>query len=283
MASTMSSIACSERTRRRYSSSSQAIASSSRRGKLWTTAGLSLTSTSSNAGPRGSRGVDEQVLVARRRGRRAVRRQGRDVEEERLPGGGRILDHPDRLPGQDVVQIIVGLAAVGHDPAVLVERVVVARMGVAGAVPVAPSGRHAVGLGHVAIDVLTEQRGAVAGGLQPGRDGRVLETAPVQLLEPAVGQLVAQDLRVVGILPAQDRGPRRAAEGIADEEVVEPRALVLHQRLGLRHVGVRGDILVVGQDQHDVGPRRVVGDGLRPGRREMQDGDRRQQEDRPVG
>ena len=137
-------------------------------------------------------------------------------------------------------------------------------MGIAADVPLVPSGRHAVPLRDVAVQVLADHRGVIAGVLQPGGHGRFLEPELAELLEPAPRLLVADDVRVVRVLPAQDRGARRAAERIGDEEVGEGRAALLEQRLGLRHELVHRDVLVVGQDQHDAGLARY--DGGRAGR-----------------
>ena len=135
--------------------------------------------------------------------------------------------------------------------------------------PFVPAGRHAVLLRHVAVQILADHRRAVAGGLQPGGERRLLEPEPVERLVAAPGRLVADDVGVVGILAAQDRGARRAAPRIADEVVRERGALILDQRLGLRHEGVRADILVVGQDQDDVVPG-GLGDRLARHRAEAQ-------------
>jgi hypothetical protein len=100
-------------------------------------------------------------------------------------------------------------------------------MGIAADVPLVPTGRHAVPLGDVAIQVLADHRGVITGALQPGGDRRFLEPELAELLKPAPRLLVADDVRVVRVLPAQNRGPRGAAERIGDEEIVEGRAALL--------------------------------------------------------
>ena len=170
---------------------------------------------------------------------------------------GRGPDHLDRLVGQHVAQIVLWPAAVLHGQTILVEQVVVARVGVAADVPLVPAGGHAIALRHVPVEVLAEHRGAVARAVQPSRDGRLLETEPAKRLEPAPRRLVAHNVRVVPIPPAQDRGARRTAPRIADEEVLEHRALVLEQGLGLGHEGVSRNVLVIGDNGHDVRSVRV--------------------------
>ncbi len=110
----------------------------------------------------GQLGVPEQVQVARRRGRGAVRHERRDVKEERLPRRGRAPDHLDRLAAQHIGRVVVRRASIGHDLAVFVQLIVVTHVSVgAAAVPVGPARRHAA-FGLVAVDVLAEQRGVVA-------------------------------------------------------------------------------------------------------------------------
>jgi hypothetical protein len=84
-------------------------------------------------------------------------------------------------------------------------------------------------------------------------DGRVLEPEVAEGQEPALGRQVAEDQRVVRILAAQDRGAGRAAQRIGREEVLELHPLLFDQRLDPRHLRVDTDVLVVGEDEHDVG------------------------------
>src|SRR3546814_20913530 len=58
---------------------------------------------------------------------------------------------------------------------------------------------------------------------------------------------------VVRVLPAQQGRAGGAAEGIGDEVIIEGHALVLDQSLRLRHESVARDILVIGEDEYDVG------------------------------
>jgi hypothetical protein len=74
--------------------------------------------------------------------------------------------------------------------------------------------------------------------------------------EPALGRQVAEDQRVVRILAAQDRGARRAAQRIRREKVFEHRAPILDQRFDLGHIAVDANVLVIGEDEHDVGELR---------------------------
>src|SRR5690606_34549583 len=103
---------------------------------------------------------------------------------------------------------VLGTVTVRDDLPVLVERIVVARMRVAADVPFVPSGRHAVAFWHVAVQVLADHRGTVAGVLQPGGDRRLLEPEKAELLVSAPRRLVADDVGVVGVLAPENRGAR---------------------------------------------------------------------------
>ena len=149
--------------------------------------------------------------------------------------------------------------AVGHDLTVLVQLVVEVREPAAHPVPLVPAGQGRVDLRQVAVHQLAQKRRAVSGGLQPGGDGRLAQAQGLELGEAARGQVVALDAMVVGVLAAQERGPRRAAEGVGDEVVLEDRALVGDQLLGPLHHTVRGHILVIRQDHHDAGRCRSLG------------------------
>ncbi len=206
---------------------------------------------------------------------RAVRVVGRHDQEQRLVGRGA----PDHLRGparQDVGQMVLGLVAVADQPAVLVQRVVEIGEPAADAVPLVPAGLRRVDLRLVAVQQLAQKGGAVAGGVQPGRDRRPVQLQRLELGEPARRQVVALDAVIVRVLAAQDGGARGAAERVGHEVVGEHDALVGDQRLGPLHDPVGGEILVVGQDHDDAGARGGRGaDGGRRDQRQRGEGDPR--------
>ena len=215
---------------------------------------MSLTSASSKDGDCGSGSSAKRHGMTRGRRGRAVWVVGCHVEQQRLLGR-RAPDHVGRLAGEHVGQMVVGPAAVVDQRAVLVEGVVEVREFAADAIPFVPAGQRFVFPGFITVHQLADQGRVVPAGLQPGRNGGVAEPECRELLVAAGRQIVAFDPVVVRVLPAQDRCPRRAAERVADEIVVEHRALVLDQGLGLRHHPMRQQILVVGKNEHDARPR----------------------------
>ena len=74
----------------------------------------------------------------------------------------------------------------------------------------------------VVVQVLADQRGVVAGALEPHREV-VVGVQRLEAREAAVRRLVAPHAVVVGVLAGQERGPRRAAEREVDEAVRERR------------------------------------------------------------
>ena len=112
--------------------------------------------------------VRRVVRIARPAG---VRRQERDGEEERRPARRQAPDQLDRFPAVDVGLVVHGPGPVGHEAAVLVQRVVVVAVGrrIGRAVPLAPAGRHLERASRaVAVQVLAEMDGGVARALEPG-------------------------------------------------------------------------------------------------------------------
>ena len=210
--------------------------------------------------------VREERLVSRRRRGRPVRRERRHIDEERRLVGGAAPNQVGRLVRDDVHEKILRTVAVADGLSVLIEHVVVAAVGVAAHVPLRPPHGYARG-GLISIQVFAEHRGAVAVGAQPGGDGRGLAAKRAEGLEPAEWRRVAAHTGAVRILSAQGRGARRAAERVRDEVVVEGRALLVQQRLRLRHEGVQLGVLVVGEDEDDIGAVDGRGGCLRGGGR----------------
>ena len=215
--------------------------------------------------------VGEGALELGRIGVRRVRAVGRVVEElapvREVEAVGAVdqLRGPLTQPGVEVVVVEVGV-----DLAVHVELVVVLRVGVAlhRRGPGLPAGRDVraearlLVVGEVAarvegvlVEVLAEQRVAVAGGAEPDRQVVVLHG----LLPPVVASLrpgVADHPVVVRVEPGEDRGARRTAAGLLDVEAGELGALVADQPVDVRHVGHQRRVEVVGEDHDDVGPLR---------------------------
>ena len=102
-----------------------------------------------------------------------------------------------------------------------------------------------------AVEVLAEERGAVAGVLQPVRQPIARRQSPVA----AVGARVGPHAVVVGLLPGQQGGPRRAAPRVGGQALVEGSPRPPQQPTGAGHPREVGGGHVVGHDQHDVGPR----------------------------
>src|SRR5918912_1463950 len=105
--------------------------------RLRIAAGLSETSASFSDG-----GVGSGWFANALRWRAAVRCEEGDGEEERLRARREPADELHRLSVVDVGLVVRGARAVGDEPSVLVQRVVVEaiRGRVGGAVPLAPAG-----------------------------------------------------------------------------------------------------------------------------------------------
>ena len=202
--------------------------------------------------------------IARGRRRRAMRCVEREIEEERAVLGARPRDEPARVsevhgravvgPGEPVVDepsvdvqaiavLVVRVARDGRDPLVPPRRPVRLRRGVG-----------------EAVEVLADESGAVPGPVEPRRDGRALDAEAMRGLESAVGATVGLDAGVVGVLPAQDRRARRAAERVAHHRAREGHAVLPDHPLHPRHGVQIGTGHVVGEDEQDVrSHRRAAG------------------------
>ena len=201
---------------------------------------------------------------------RGVHREVREERHVRVHGGAHEVLGAAHVHAGSVVAVAV---AVELEPAVVVERVAV--LAVRGAERRAdergPSrgpvrGRDPV---RIAVEVLADERGAIAGSAEPRGDGVLLDPFPERPLEPAVAAAVGPHTGVVRVLPAQRRHARRAAQRVADEVVVEGRAVVADQLPGVRHEAQLRPVEVVGEHEQDVGspPRRGRGRRRPTGRR----------------
>ena len=104
----------------------------------------------------------------------------------------------------------------------------------------------------VAIEVLADEGGAVAGVVEPGGHGRLLVAEAVEGRESAILADIAEDTVIVRVLPTQDRGARGTAERRRDEGVGEREPLRGEERLHVGHAGNRPGIEIVGHDDDDV-------------------------------
>ena len=206
---------------------------------------------------RGPRGVEprEVVRVARSGHERIVGRERRELEIERLVRRRGGVDELNALGGDHVGEIVRRLVSVVLEGAVFVQRVVELGIAPAGHVPFAPA-RRDVGVGHgrglhVAVQVLAHHRRLVAGALERGSERVLLLAAEVEQVKAAVRTRVLEDAGVVREVAGQDRRPRRAAQRVRDEVVVERETVALH-RLHVRHVREQVHRQVVGEDEHDV-------------------------------
>ncbi len=186
--------------------------------------------------------------------------EGTVGREERRGAAPRTSDVAGRPLCKHIVQMVV-FGVVADDAAVLVE--VGAHVVARDRVPLVPAGGH-VGP-FVAVHVLADEDSPVVLGLEPGRYCRLLAARGAELLEAALWWLVAEDLVVVSVLAAQDRRPRRAAQRVRHEGVLEGGTTLDEQGLEVRHVGDRTGIQVVGEDHDHVRAIRRLGVRLRVG------------------
>ena len=209
---------------------------------------------------------------ARRRvvrlGRRAVvRRDRRPPDEPRLRVAAEPGDESPRLGRHHAGGVAAGE---GLDLAVHVLRQVEVR--VRAAVEQAPGGPRMVGAGQplgpsrrfveqrrlaggadrlfaVPVEVLADQRRLVTRFLEHGRDRALVAEGrePVRLL-------VAVDVVVVGVLAGEEAGPRRAAQRVRREGVLERQPTIGEQPLHVRHPAHVVPAHVVGLDHQHVRP-----------------------------
>ena len=187
-----------------------------------------------------------------------MRRERRQLEEERLMCPGRRVDEVHAAPGDHVRQVGIRAVAEPMDRPVDVHRVVVLRVPPSGDVPLVPTRRHVgpryrgAGL-QVAVEVLAHQGRAIARLLERDVEARLLVPVAVESLDPPVGAAVREDAGVVRELAGEDRRSRRAAQRVGDEVVVEGRA-AQGERLHLGHEPHEIHRQIVGEHEHDVRP-----------------------------
>jgi hypothetical protein len=191
-----------------------------------------------------------------------VRRQVAEPEEEGLPARSAPLDHPHGLLRGHVAGVAGRVewgVGVLREPPIAVDRalvvevvaVVAIRIGVDQGAPLGPAGRDLMRVDRpVAVQVLADQGGVIAGLPQPDRE-RVVRVQPVK---PAQRRIVVEHPVVGGVLAGEECRPRGAAQRIAGEAVDEGRAPLPDQPPRQRHHLDRGRRLVVGLDNDHVGP-----------------------------
>ena len=228
--------------------------------------------------------VREPPPVRGRRRRGLVGCVHRQEGEERSVRAGGAADEVVGEAHVHVGAVVARPVAMHAVRLVLVQHVAVLRVRVAvdRARPVVPSRRHVVGRGAVgiAVEVLAGERGRVPGPVQAGGDGVLLHAGGVGALEAAVVTAVGPHPGVVGVLPAQRRGARRAAQRVAHQVLVEggPRG----SRSAPARAGAHlGEVEVVGEDEEDVGapPAAREARGHRGAARHRDGGGQRRQHD----
>src|SRR5215212_10006836 len=198
------------------------------RSRLLTTHGFSETSSSLKDG--GRLLASEGALVAFGGCRWLVGGRRGDVHEE----GARILpsapDEVGGLPGEDIGEVVLGVAAVGDDLAVLVYLVTVGLVFSVSvlAAPLVPAGRDVswVLVARVLVEVLAKESGLIAALLQPYGDGILLVPLRVKLVEAPVGGLVAYHVVVVGVETGENGSPGGATQRQAYKRLLKGGALV---------------------------------------------------------
>jgi len=179
-----------------------------------------------------------------------VRREVPGVDHERVAGRGEVadvvvgalLDHRGdvavgvalrvTVPGHGEVDVVVDAAGEG--------------------VPAGPA-RGSYVAGPVAVEELADEARAVAGVAEP----RARLVGRVEGLEPAVDAAVVLDAVVLGVLAGGQLGARRAAQRVRRDGVGELHPLVGEQAARDRHVVEVVVAHVVGEDEDDVGARRL--------------------------
>ena len=211
----------------------------------------------------------EVMLVLGRWDIRGMRCEGGQLEEERLAAACGRVDERDAFLREHVGEVVRPTVPEPAEHPVLVQRVVELAVSPAGDVPLVPAGRDIAGrdvgdgaVGEVAgdlkvtVEVLAHHRGSIAGALERDREGVALLMAAMERLKPTRRAEVAPHVRVVGEIAGEDGGARRATERVGHEVVREGEAVPLH-RHHMRHEPDQVAREVVGQDEHDVGPRRA--------------------------
>ncbi len=190
--------------------------------------------------------VLEPIRVAGGGARRLVGAPGPHGQEERRPFGRGPPDEVRRLVGKQV-------GVVTPNPAYLA--VVVDPLAPGFAQPGEPlvPARWFVRL-VVAVQVFADELGLVAAPVQPGSRRRLVLHRVTELVVSSRGPHVAPYAVIVGVLPAQNRGPAGAAHRVGDVRPAKDRAVLGHDVAQPVQVPQGMVIQVVGEDEDDVGP-----------------------------
>ena len=222
-------------------------------------------------------GRERRRLGAAWRERRshAVGRVVGQPEEEGTAPARAAVEKPSRLAGEHVRRVVTALVAVAHAAPFVADLIaVVAR--ILDELKPAVESRGRAHPGHVVVPIqeLAHEPGAVPRPVEPDRK-RVSRIAQIR-----VSRVVGEHAVVVRILPGQDPGAGRAAQGWRRDPVREARPRTDDPAKRPRHVlaleGVLG--LVVGQDDQEVGGS--LSSGLRCRRSRGRDGARRKRAQR---
>lgn len=188
---------------------------------------------------------------------------GRDEgrpQEERPVGRAELADQLPRLLGDDV-RVVVLVAELHQLTVGVLQEGVVVGQDADDRTPTVPPGLDAVVL-VVAVHVLADEPGGVAGGLQPDRQRR----GRVEALMTAPGRRVRADAVVVRVLASEDLRPRRATVRVGRDHVEEGDPGPAQQPPRRRQPAHLRPRLVIGRDQHDVGGIGCGRRGPRPAR-----------------
>ena len=218
----------------------------------------------------------------------AVRRRVAEREEERVRRLRALADEALCLRREDVGGVVLLRLAELDQAAVLVQGVAeVLRARRGQHTPVVPASGNVdrqrsvlIGLG-VLVEELADVARAVAGGLEPEREV-VVAVKLVEDAVAAVGRLVGEHLVIVRVLAGEKRRSRGAAEREVVVEALHGHALALHLLVHRLHDPHRRGLLVVGEQDDDVGPAleraRSLGLGVWPTDEDDGRDDREQQE-----
>lgn len=129
-------------------------------------------------------------------------------------------------------------------------------------VPIVPARRYVLWRVAVTGEVLADQRRPVSASFQPGGDGGLVASQPIEALETATLRVVHHYTVVLRVLAAQHCGPRRTTQRVGHEGVLELYALVRQQVFHPGHVLDRLGIQVVRYYQDYVRTGGRLGDVL---------------------
>ena len=170
-----------------------------------------------------------------RRGRiGGMRRIGRQVHKKWRAILRTVLNEIQRLAHIHIRAVIFRLSAIGNLLPILVQCVIVftVRIPFHRDIPFIPAGWNIqwVVLVGIAVEVFTGQQGVITCRLKPDGNGGFFLAEAKEFLPAAIGRIIAENLGVVRVLPAQRGRTRRTTERLRDKIVGERFALIRDQR-----------------------------------------------------